>query len=106
MTWATSAMSNPAASFEPTADGRSVLHTACSTRCLMPESAGAGDMFPLAYSRPRKSLGPDGMLMTTMTRISLDMLTSARARPYEYVGPLVTGADTLFECTWIAGYDR
>ena len=80
-------MSNPAASFEPYR--RRLLGLAYR---MMGSMADAEDAVQETYLRWHgadrdKVLDPRAFLMTTMTRISLDMLTSARARHEEYVGP-------------------
>ena len=80
-------MSNPAASFEPYR-GR-LLGLAYR---MLGSMADAEDAVQETYLRWHgadrdKVLDPRGFLMTTTTRICLDMLTSARARREEYVGP-------------------
>ena len=80
-------MSNPAASFEPYR-GR-LLGLAYR---MMGSMADAEDAVQETYLRWHgadrdKVLDPRAFLMTTTTRICLDMLTSARARHEEYVGP-------------------
>jgi len=80
-------MSNPAASFEP--HRRRLLGLAYR---MLGSMADAEDAVQEAYLRwhaaDRDSvLEPRAFLMTTTTRICLDMLTSARARREEYVGP-------------------
>lgn len=83
----TSAKSNPAASFEPYR--RRLLGLAYR---MLGSMADAEDAVQEAYlrwhatDRDRVS-EPRAFLMTTTTRICLDMLTSARARHEEYVGP-------------------
>jgi RNA polymerase sigma-70 factor (ECF subfamily) len=80
-------ISNPAASFEP-------------YRCrllglayrMLGSMADAEDAVQETYLRWHKAdrdtvSNPRAFLMTTTTRICLDMLTSARARHEEYVGP-------------------
>jgi RNA polymerase sigma-70 factor, ECF subfamily len=79
-------MSNPAASFEPYR--RRLLGLAYRMSGSM---ADAEDAVQETYLRWHgvdrdKVLDPRGFLMTTTTRICLDMLTSARARREEYVG--------------------
>jgi RNA polymerase sigma-70 factor (ECF subfamily) len=80
-------MSNPAASFEP--HRRRLLGLAYR---MLGSMADAEDAVQEAYlrwhgtDRDRVS-EPRAFLMTTTTRICLDMLTSARARREEYVGP-------------------
>jgi len=80
-------MSNPAASFEPYR--RRLLGLAYR---MLGSMADAEDAVQETYLRwhaaDRDSvLDPRAFLMTTTTRICLDMLTSARARHEEYVGP-------------------
>jgi RNA polymerase sigma-70 factor, ECF subfamily len=80
-------MSNPAASFEP------FRHRLLGLAYRMLGSvADAEDAVQEAYLRwhtaERDNVSdPRAFLMTTTTRICLDMLTSARARREEYVGP-------------------
>jgi RNA polymerase sigma-70 factor, ECF subfamily len=81
------AMSNPAASFEPYR--RRLLGLAYR---MLGSMADAEDAVQETYLRwhaaDRDSVSdPTAFLMTTTTRICLDMLTSARARREEYVGP-------------------
>src|SRR5579871_2126519 len=83
----TSAMSNPAESFEPYR--RRLLGLAYR---MLGSMADAEDAVQETYLRwhgaDRDNVSePRGFLMTTTTRICLDMLTSARARREEYVGP-------------------
>jgi len=80
-------ISNPAASFEPYR--RRLLGLAYR---MLGSMADAEDAVQEAYLRwhgvDRDTvLDPRAFLMTTTTRICLDMLTSARARREEYVGP-------------------
>ena len=80
-------MSNPAASFEPYR--RRLLGLAYR---MLGSMADAEDAVQDAYLRwhaaDRNNVSdPRAFLMTTTTRICLDMLTSARARREEYVGP-------------------
>jgi len=81
------AMSNPAASFEP------YRHRLLGLAYRMLGSmADAEDAVQETYLRWHaadrdKVADPKAFLMTTTARISLDMLTSARARREEYVGP-------------------
>jgi RNA polymerase sigma-70 factor (ECF subfamily) len=80
-------MSNPAASFEPYR--RRLLGLAYR---MLGSMADAEDAVQDAYLRwhaaDRNSVSDTrAFLMTTTTRICLDMLTSARARHEEYVGP-------------------
>jgi Sigma-70 region 2 len=80
-------MSNPAASFEPYR--RRLLGLAYR---MLGSMADAEDAVQETYLRwhaaDRDSVSdPTAFLMTTTTRICLDMLTSARARREEYVGP-------------------
>jgi RNA polymerase sigma-70 factor (ECF subfamily) len=82
-----SEMSNPVASFEPYR--RRLLGLAYR---MLGSMADAEDTVQETYlrwhaaDRDRVS-DPRAFLMTTTTRICLDMLTSARARHEEYVGP-------------------
>jgi RNA polymerase sigma-70 factor (ECF subfamily) len=80
-------MSNPAASFEPYR--RRLLGLAYR---MLGSMADAEDAVQETYVRWHKAdrdnvSEPRAFLMTTTTRICLDMLTSARARREEYVGP-------------------
>ena len=80
-------MSNPAASFEPYR--RRLLGLAYR---MLGSMADAEDAVQEAYLRWHgadrdKVSDAKAFLMTTTTRICLDMLTSARARREEYVGP-------------------
>jgi RNA polymerase sigma-70 factor (ECF subfamily) len=80
-------MSNPAESFEPYR--RRLLGLAYR---MLGSMADAEDAVQETYLRwhaaDRDSVSdPRAFLMTTTTRICLDMLTSARARREEYVGP-------------------
>src|SRR5206468_4803819 len=82
-----SAMSNPAASFEPYRRRLAGL-----AYRMLGSIADAEDAVQETYLRwhtaDRDSVSdPRAFLMTTTTRICLDMLTSARARREEYVGP-------------------
>ena len=82
-----SEMSNPSESFEPYR--RRLLGLAY---CMLGSMADAEDAVQETYLRwhaadREKVLDPRAFLMTTTTRICLDMLTSARARHEEYVGP-------------------
>jgi len=80
-------MSNPAASFEPYR--RRLLGLAYRMLASMADAEDAVQETYLrwhAADRDRVS-DPRAFLMTTTTRICLDMLTSARARHEEYVGP-------------------
>src|SRR6266700_899012 len=82
-----SAMSNPAASFEPYR--RRLLGLAYR---MLGSMADAEDAVQETYLRWHaadrdKVSDPRAFLMTTTARICLDMLTSARARREEYVGP-------------------
>jgi RNA polymerase sigma-70 factor (ECF subfamily) len=81
------AMSNPAASFEPYR--RRLLGLAYR---MLGSIADAEDAVQETYLRwhaadRQKVSNPRAFLMTTTTRICLDVLTSARARREEYVGP-------------------
>jgi RNA polymerase sigma-70 factor (ECF subfamily) len=80
-------MSNPAASFEP--HRRRLLGLAYR---MLGSMADAEDAVQETYLRwhgaDRDTVSdPRAFLMTTTTRICLDVLTSARARREEYVGP-------------------
>jgi RNA polymerase sigma-70 factor, ECF subfamily len=80
-------MSNPAESFEPYR--RRLLRLAYR---MLGSMADAEDAVQETYVRwhgaDRDTVSdPRAFLMTTTTRICLDMLTSARARHEEYVGP-------------------
>ena len=80
-------MSNPAESFEPYR--RRLLGLAYR---MLGSMADAEDAVQETYLRwhgadREKVSDPKAFLMTTTTRICLDMLTSARARREEYVGP-------------------
>src|SRR5262245_29823885 len=80
-------MSNPAATFEP--HRRRLLGLAYR---MLGSMADAEDAVQETYLRwhgaDRANVSdPRAFLMTTTTRICLDMLTSARARHEEYVGP-------------------
>ena len=80
-------MSNPAASFEPYR--RRLLGLAYR---MLGSMADAEDAVQETYLRWHaadrdKVSDPRAFLMTTTARICLDMLTSARARREEYVGP-------------------
>src|SRR5262245_46097136 len=82
-----SAMSNPAESFEPYR--RRLLGLAYR---MLGSMADAEDAVQETYLRWHRAdhnnvSEPRAFLMTTTTRICLDMLTSARARREEYVGP-------------------
>jgi RNA polymerase sigma-70 factor (ECF subfamily) len=83
----TTAESNPAASFEPYR--RRLLGLAYR---MLGSMADAEDAVQETYLRWHaagrdKVSDPRAFLMTTTARICLDMLTSARARREEYVGP-------------------
>jgi RNA polymerase sigma-70 factor (ECF subfamily) len=80
-------MSNPAATFEP--HRRRLLGLAYR---MLGSMADAEDAVQEAYLRWHRAdrgkvSDPKAFLMTTTTRICLDLLTSARARREEYVGP-------------------
>jgi len=82
----TNPISDPAASFEP--DRRRLLGLAYR---MLGSMADAQDVVQETYLRWHavdhdKVSDPKAFLMTTTTRICLDMLTSARARREEYVG--------------------
>lgn len=83
----TSAMSNPAESFEPYR--RRLLGLAYR---MLGSMADAEDAVQETYLRwhatdRNRVSDPRAFLMTTTTRICLDMLTSVRARHEQYVGP-------------------
>ena len=80
-------MSNPAESFEP--HRRRLRGLAYR---MLGSMSDAEDAVQEAYLRWHaadrdKVLDPRAFLMTTTTRICLDMLTSARVRREQYVGP-------------------
>jgi RNA polymerase sigma-70 factor, ECF subfamily len=81
------AMSNPAASFEPFR--RRLLGLAYRMLGSMTDAEDAvQETYLRWHGTDRDSvLDPRAFLMTTTTRICLDMLTSARARHEQYVGP-------------------
>jgi RNA polymerase sigma-70 factor, ECF subfamily len=84
---AESAMSNPAASFEP--HRRRLVGLAYR---MLGSMADAEDAVQETYVRWHEAdrdnvSNPRAFLMTTTTRICLDMLKSARSRREEYVGP-------------------
>src|SRR5262249_13694118 len=81
------AMSNPTASFEPYR--RRLLGLAYRMLGSMTDAEDAVQETYLRWhaSDRDKVSDPRAFLMTTATRICLDMLTSARARREEYVGP-------------------
>ncbi len=83
----TSPMSNPATSFEPYR--RRLLGLSYRMLGSMADAEDAVQETYLRWHRADrdKVLEPKAFLMTTTTRICLDMLTSARARREEYVGP-------------------
>ncbi len=80
-------MSNPAASFEPYR--RRLLGLAYRMLGSMADAEDAVQETYLRWHGTERDRVSDarGFLMTTTTRICLDMLTSARARREEYVGP-------------------
>jgi RNA polymerase sigma-70 factor, ECF subfamily len=80
-------MSNPAASFEPFR--RRLLGLAYRMLGSMTDAEDAVQETYLRWhgAHREKVSDPRAFLMTTTTRICLDMLTSARARREEYVGP-------------------
>jgi RNA polymerase sigma-70 factor, ECF subfamily len=80
-------MSNPAASFEPYR--RRLLGLAYRMLGSMADAEDAvQDTYLRWHAADRDRVSdPKAFLMTTTTRICLDMLTSARARHEEYVGP-------------------
>lgn len=83
----TNAMSNPATSFEPYR--RRLLGLAYRMLGSMADAEDAVQETYLRWHRAErdKVSEPKAFLMTTTTRICLDMLTAARARHEEYVGP-------------------
>src|SRR5438128_12604020 len=80
-------MSNPAATFEP--HRRRLLGLAYRMIGSMADAEDAVQETYLRWHAAERSnvLDTRAFLMTTTTRICLDMLTSARARHEEYVGP-------------------
>ena len=80
-------MSNPAASFEPYR--RRLLGLAYRMLGSMADAEDAVQETYLRWHRADRNhvTDPRAFLMTTTTRICLDMLTSARARREEYAGP-------------------
>src|SRR5262249_21556405 len=82
-----SAMSNPAESFEPYR--RRLLGLAYRMLGSMADAEDAvQDTYVRWHGADRDNVSdPRAFLMTTTTRICLNMLTSARARREEYVGP-------------------
>lgn len=80
-------MSNPADSFEPFR--RRLLGLAYRMLGSMADAEDAVQETYLRWHRTDRDQvsDPRAFLMTTATRICLDMLTSARARREEYVGP-------------------
>jgi RNA polymerase sigma-70 factor (ECF subfamily) len=80
-------MSNPAESFEPYR--RRLLGLAYRMLGSMADAEDAvQDTYVRWHGADRNNVSdPRAFLMTTTTRICLDMLTSARARREEYVGP-------------------
>jgi RNA polymerase sigma-70 factor, ECF subfamily len=80
-------MSNPAASFEPYR--RRLLGLAYRMLGSMADAEDAVQETYLRWHATDRDRVSDarGFLMTTATRICLDLLTSARARREEYVGP-------------------
>jgi RNA polymerase sigma-70 factor (ECF subfamily) len=82
-----SAPSNPAASFEPYR--RRLRGLAYRMLGSMADAEDAVQETYLRWHRADRDqvLDPRAFLMTTTTRICLDMLTTARARHEEYVGP-------------------
>ncbi len=81
------AMPDPAASFEP--HRRRLLGLAYRMLGSMADAEDAVQETYLRWHAARRDevSDPRAFLMTTATRICLDMLTSARARREEYVGP-------------------
>src|SRR5438445_3556883 len=82
-----SAMPDPAASFEPYR--RRLLGLGYRMLGSMADAEDAVQETYLRWHAADRSnvLDPRAFLMTTTTRICLDLLTSARARHEEYVGP-------------------
>jgi RNA polymerase sigma-70 factor (ECF subfamily) len=80
-------MSNPAASFEPYR--RRLLGLAYRMLGSMADAEDAVQETYMRWHRTDRDKVSElrGFLLTTTTRICLDMLTSARARREEYVGP-------------------
>ncbi|MGE5109485.1 MAG: sigma-70 family RNA polymerase sigma factor [Acidobacteriaceae bacterium] len=80
-------MSNPATSFEPFR--RRLLGLSYRMLCSMADAEDAVQETYLRWHRADRDQvsEPKAFLMTTTMRICLDMLTSARARHEEYVGP-------------------
>ena len=80
-------MSDPATSFEPYR--RRLLGLAYRMLGSMADAEDAvQDVYMRWHAADRANVSePRAFLMTTTTRICLDMLTSARARREEYVGP-------------------
>jgi len=80
-------MSDPAASFEP--NRRRLLGLAYRMLGSMSDAEDAVQDAYVRWHRTDRGVVADtlGFLMTTTTRICLDMLSSARARREEYVGP-------------------
>jgi RNA polymerase sigma-70 factor, ECF subfamily len=80
-------MSDPAASFEPYR--RRLLGLAYRMLGSMAEAEDAVQETYLRWHAADRDqvLDPRGFLMTTTTRICLDLLTSARVRREQYVGP-------------------
>jgi RNA polymerase sigma-70 factor, ECF subfamily len=83
----TSATPNPATSFEP--HRRRLLGLAYRMLGSMADAEDAVQETSVRWHAADRDtvLDPRAFLMTTTTRICLDMLTSARARREEYVGP-------------------
>jgi len=97
-------MSNPSDSFEPYR--RRLLGLAYR---MLGSMADAEDAVQEAYLRwhgadREKVSEPKAFLMTTTTRICLDMLTSARARHEEYVGPWLP--EPIFDTAALAADSR
>src|SRR5918995_3940932 len=80
-------MTNPVASFEP--HRRRLLGLAYRMLGSMADAEdGVQETYVRWHGADRDKVSePRAFLMTTATRICLDMLTSARARHEEYVGP-------------------
>src|SRR5918993_461803 len=82
-----SAMTNPAANFEP--HRRRLLGLAYRMLGSMADAEdGVQETYVRWHGTDRDKVSdPKAFLMTTVTRICLDMLTTARARREAYVGP-------------------
>ena len=95
-------VSSPSAHVESRRQLRAVSPAPARSRIPHARSmADAEDAVQEAYLRWHatdrdKVSDPRAFLMTTTTRICLDMLTSARARREEYVGPVAAGAGSRY----------